>query len=582
MPPRRSSRAASAKPTSKAAPETTAEKPAVKPRSQPARKRAASPDRNEAPAPKRTRTAPPSKKAEDAPPKKPRSRAPSVTKAQPPAKRGRAKLDAIPEAAETKEEKEKAPKQKKEPKEKPAPIPQSRPYFNPLPTPPQRQRPGLTLWAWGAGNFGQFGMGPDVLDELTKPKRNPWVEEQIEEGTFGEEGAGLESIAAGGLHTLFTDEKGTVWSCGVNDNAALGRITNNIPDPNNPGSFLDVDELTSWPRPVQALLDESFRAVQIAAGDNIGAAVSDQGEFRVWGTYRGAEGALGFAEGTDKQDLPISILNLSHKPGDYEKVTSIAAGNNHVIVVTTHGNLYTFGAGEQGQLGRKIIERRKIHGTNPEKISLGTRSRKAVTTGAGSYHSFAIDDRGDVWGWGLNNVGQTGTGWSSPDDDNSVLLPQKVEALSVENLHSDRVVQVVGGEHHSLFLTESGKVYACGRMESGQLGLDDDHPAIVEWKKEYAERFDGEVAKFLPTPTLVTFPDPDDPVEQISCGLHNNAVVTRGGALYTWGQGTQGELGFPDVEVRTPRVVVRKDGGSWFAAAVSCGGQHTLGLFRKK
>jgi len=66
------------------------------------------------------------------------------------------------------------------------------------------------MFSWGAGNFGQFGMGPDVLGELTKPRRNPWVEEQTEKGTFGGEGAGIESIAAGGLHTLFVDEKGTV------------------------------------------------------------------------------------------------------------------------------------------------------------------------------------------------------------------------------------------------------------------------------------------------------------------------------------------------------------------------------------
>jgi hypothetical protein len=57
---------------------------------------------------------------------------------------------------------------------------------------------------------GQFGMGPDQLGEISKPRRNPWVDEQIEDGTFGGEGAGLEAIAAGGLHSLFIDEKGTV------------------------------------------------------------------------------------------------------------------------------------------------------------------------------------------------------------------------------------------------------------------------------------------------------------------------------------------------------------------------------------
>jgi hypothetical protein len=79
-------------------------------------------------------------------------------------------------------------------------------HFNPLPTPPLTARPALLLLAWGAGNFGQFGMGPDVLDSLNRPRRNKRVEAQIVKGTFGESGAGITAIAAGGLHTLFIDE----------------------------------------------------------------------------------------------------------------------------------------------------------------------------------------------------------------------------------------------------------------------------------------------------------------------------------------------------------------------------------------
>jgi regulator of chromosome condensation len=54
-------------------------------------------------------------------------------------------------------------------------------------------------------------MGSDFLADYDKPKKNAWVGEHVEEGTFGlEEGAGLEAIAAGGMHTLLVDEKGTV------------------------------------------------------------------------------------------------------------------------------------------------------------------------------------------------------------------------------------------------------------------------------------------------------------------------------------------------------------------------------------
>jgi regulator of chromosome condensation len=114
----------------------------------------------------------------------------------------------VPEAEENKEEEEKAPKKArlvKTPTAAPA-----KPYVNPLPTVPEKVRPAPQLFVWGAGNFGQFGMGPDVLGELPKPRKNPWVEKKIEEGVFGEPEAGIESIVAGGLHTLFVDEKGTV------------------------------------------------------------------------------------------------------------------------------------------------------------------------------------------------------------------------------------------------------------------------------------------------------------------------------------------------------------------------------------
>ena len=105
---------------------------------------------------------------------------------------------------------------------------QTKPYFNPLPVVPVPRRPGLLLFAWGAGNFGQFGMGEDRLGELHKPTRNKWVEQGVVESRFGSiEGAGLESIAAGGLHSLFVDENGTV------------RQISHLPDPN--GLILPLD-----------------------------------------------------------------------------------------------------------------------------------------------------------------------------------------------------------------------------------------------------------------------------------------------------------------------------------------------------
>jgi regulator of chromosome condensation len=118
------------------------------------------------------------------------------------------RLDTVDELeAETEASAPKAPTQvekKKDPKPK-------EPYFNPLPRVPDHLRPTPLMFVWGAGNFGQFGMGTSFTGELEKPTRNKLVEEMINEGgAFGEDGAGIEFVASGGMHTLFVDEKGAV------------------------------------------------------------------------------------------------------------------------------------------------------------------------------------------------------------------------------------------------------------------------------------------------------------------------------------------------------------------------------------
>nr|GAT53034.1 predicted protein [Mycena chlorophos] len=528
---RRSSRAPpskTAKPPSRAtakaatrAPPSKAAAAATKPKSTATKKRAASTERSPSPPPKRTKKA-------------------VAENVDPTARHGKKRTDATV-------------------------VPQRESYFNPLPAPPPKARPGLQLFAWGAGNFGQFGMGPDNLGEFDKPKKHAWCEEQIAEGTFGDDNAGIEFIATGGMHTIMVDEKGTVWTCGVNDDAALGRVTEGIPDPDG--------ELSNIPHPVESLVAENFRTVRVASGDSICVAVDDKGELRVWGSFRGNEGTLGFSESARHQFKPIPInIDLIHKPGDYEKVSAVECGGNHIIILTTHGHIYTWGSGQQAQLGRKVLERHQLRGTHPQKVVL-SRSLRAKVIGAGTYHSFAVDENGTVWAWGLNSMGQLGTGLDEKGDE-CVATPRVVRRLSKEELGGETVVQIHGGEHHTLFLTSGGRVFACGRANSSQLGLAKDDKA---WEGDSSR-------EFLPEPVEVTFPDDadDDPVVQIDAGLHNNMAITKDGALYCWGQGTQGELGVPDVEVETPRVLVRREGGSWAAEQVACGGQHTMALLRKR
>jgi regulator of chromosome condensation len=77
-----------------------------------------------------------------------------------------------------------------------------------------------------------------------------------------------------------------VRSWGINDNASLGRITSDVPDPNSPGSVIPNEDLESYPYVIEELEKEKFRAVQVAAGDSISVAVNENGEIRAWGSFR--------------------------------------------------------------------------------------------------------------------------------------------------------------------------------------------------------------------------------------------------------------------------------------------------------
>ncbi|TBU37437.1 regulator of chromosome condensation 1/beta-lactamase-inhibitor protein II [Dichomitus squalens] len=489
------------------------------------------------------------------------------------------------------------------------------PLLNPLPAPPSRERPCWQLFGWGPDNKdGPMGTGDEFAAE--KPRRSKVVEKLIEDGEFGLNGAGLVAVAAGGFFSLVVDEIGQpglsavvslssqtiwylgksctgtswtqeallswqdwdtarrtrihVWSFGNNEVGQLGRTTVKSAD------GVEVDSETSVPlhTPVRIrrLSDEFFRAVRIAAGSCIAAALSDRGELRVWGAYYFSQNSGGqkfmFSPHVDTQPFPVHIPELVG-----ERFSDVVAGANHLVLLTVDGDVYTIGKGSEGQLGHKVPKATPTQGTVPYKVLRNTHGHRAVAIGASNDTSFFVDQQGDVWVWGLNGYGQTGTG----SKQNVLWYPHQAKRVRRKDLGGKAtVVQIVGGERHTLFLASDGRVFACGNAEDGQFQL----PAGAE----------GDIAKEVARvsePVPVQFPHDvkEDPVVQIAASNRMNAAITRDGVLYTWGLNSGGMLGTevesPDDIIRTPKVIVRRE-GSWLAKVVSCGGQHCLALLRKK
>ncbi|WWC93347.1 hypothetical protein V866_000181 [Kwoniella sp. B9012] len=514
-------------------------------------------------------------------------------------------------------------------------------FKNELPTIPPIASPHNALFIWGTGDMGQFGLGPDELDEIARPKLHSWFEEEIEDGKLsrdGKEGSGgLEAVACGGMHTLAIDEAGRVRSWGINDNAALGRVTTNVPDPKDPESIIPNEDLETVPLVVEALEKEGFRAVKVAAGDSVSVAISDQGELRAWGSFRSNEGVLGF-DGVPGhptfQFTPIALPVFSKL-----KIADVSCGTDHVLALTTTGHVYVWGNGQQNQLGRRVIERRIKNSLEPERLGL----RNIVLVAAGSFHSFAVDVNGSVWAWGLNTFHQTGLEGRYADEE-MVITPRQVEGLNPENHGGSKVVQISGGEHHSLFLFDNGEVWGVGRSDANELGIPQDHPAykgIIERREKTQEERQDRVkekqdkldhilqqskvdenqkeklelelseaqaalrvpmGEYVPEPVRICFPpipeqyevvppfpaykdskSSDNPIINISAGTRHNLAVSKSGHVYAWGLGNQAQLGLgADTEsAEVPSLVRSKLLRPYKAKFASAGGQHCVLLATK-
>jgi hypothetical protein len=195
----------------------------------------------------------------------------------------------------------------------------------------------------------------------------------------------------------------------------------------------------------------------LGAGYDSALALKTDGTLVAWGTN--TLGAVGNGT-TSAVDSPIPVPGMSD-------VVALSAGSYTAVApsgvsfaVKADGSLYGFGVNAVGQLG---IGNTTSPQTSPVQVKdpSGTGYLTSiVAVSAGPSHTLALTSTGEVYGWGLNNVAQTGAGnTASPKT-----LPVLVPGLS-------NVVAVAAGRMHSLALKADGTVVAWGQNASGMLGV---------------------------------------------------------------------------------------------------------------
>lgn len=87
----------------------------------------------------------------------------------------------------------------------------------------------------------------------------------------------------------------------------------------------------------------------------------------------------------------------------------------------------------------------------------------AKTVSGGAYHAAAVKPDGSLWIWGNNGSFQLGVDNEDPS----------YNAFSPERVFEGGIAMVSLGGFHSMAITEDGELYGWGQNTSGQLGLGD-------------------------------------------------------------------------------------------------------------
>lgn len=218
------------------------------------------------------------------------------------------------------------------------------------------------------------------------------------------------------------------------------------------------------------------------------------------------------------------VITLQKEPmliPELKDITELSAGGDFCLALDAKGAVFAWGTGDQGQLGRRLVSRRRNNALRPTLVEVA--KKKIVSIHAGGNHAFAIDINGDTWAWGLNNFAQTGVVQGAGEDGNAVFVPQRVKSLIGKNMK-----MVGGGSHHSIGITHSGDCYVWGRMDGAQMGLDISQLSLNDPKTVVLER--GK-PRILLQPTRLPVSD----CIFAAAGSDHNIVITSSGKAYSWG-----------------------------------------------
>lgn len=245
-----------------------------------------------------------------------------------------------------------------------------------------------------------------------------------------------------------------------------------------------------------------------------------------WGTQAGGQLGIGTSASTAFSAEAVSATAPSSLAG--RSVVALAAGDEHMLALTTDGVVHTWGRSTYGQrgdgsVGTDLLVPGTVSATGASSLA----GRTVVAVAAGSFFSLALASDGTVHAWGRNDAGQLGDGAVITPGDTSInrSVPVQVLTTGSSSLAGRRVVAIAAGNGHSIALDSDGNVHTWGRNASGILGQGTTGGTVST---------PGRTASTTGTAAGVT---------AVAAGANYSLALVTDGTVHTWGTNAQGQLG---------------------------------------
>ncbi len=295
------------------------------------------------------------------------------------------------------------------------------------------------VFAWGNNQYGQVGDGTTVNKSFP-------IEITHKFSFLSDER--IQSMDAGGYHAVLATNFNRVFAWGNNEFGQLG-------DEMGANRHMPYEITNKF----YFQKEEKIEHISIGLGHSL--LSTNLGRIFSWGNNE--YGQLG--DGTiNKRNKPLDVTSSFYLLSG-ELIKSISAGSLHSLISTTNGRVFAFGNNENGQLGDGTATSR----VRPVEVTGYFRllnDEVVVKVLAGRNYSLALTSIGRVFAWGSNQYGQLTLA------EYNGKIPEITDITNNIVKGKEEIVDIAIGASstHSFAITTTGKIYAWGNNENGQIG----------------------------------------------------------------------------------------------------------------